>query len=457
MIVMKFGGTSIATTEAVQRVMGIIQRFLPQKPIVVNSAMGKTTRNLLSIAHLSETGQTEQAKEKLQEIIDYHDTLASSVLNDYEYTNAHTILHAYFSELEKLLHGMSVLQDLTDRSLDKFLSYGERMSTAIMAEALNQNGMAAILMDARQFIITDDHFGQAKPLIDETYAKIAIVILPVLKKNQIPVVQGYIGATRQGITTTLGFEGSDLSATLLGAALQADDIQIWKDVPGIMTADPHLIPDTHTVRKISFEEAGELTFFGAKVLHPSSLTPAREKNVPVHVYNSTSPDDLGTEITQTAGPCQNLIKSIAYKRDLCLIKIQGSQSQTAYDFMKSVFDILNRSRVAPYLMTSAETQITLVVGNSIPLNRLTDDLKALGQVQVFPQKATITLVGETAKHAPRFPQQIMTCLNEVSVELIGYGASAINFTLVVDENRIQETVHVLHTCFFDVIDPSIFS
>ena len=455
MIVMKFGGTSIATTDAVERVVGIIQRFLSQKPVVVNSAMGKTTRNLLDIAHLSEAGKTEEAKEKLQEIIDFHHDLASSVLTNFEQANVYKTLNIYFSELEKLLHGMSVLQDLTLRSLDKFLSYGERMSTAIISEVLNQKKINSVLTDARSFIITNDHFGQAKVIRKESDEKIQTTLLPIIDKGNVPVVQGYIGATQKGITTTLGFEGSDLTATLVGAALEADEIQIWKDVPGIMTADPHLISNTYTIRQISFEEAGELTFFGAKVLHPSSLAPALEKHIRVHVYNSTAPDNEGTEITHTPTSCKNLIKSIAYKRNLNLVRIQSNRKLTPYDFMKSVFDVLDRARLTPYLSSTAETQIALVFSET-NLERLVEDLKPYGNVRMESNKGTITLVGENVRHTQTFPQLVLQALSTTPIDLISFGASSIQLTLVVDENLVTSTVELLHNAFFKTIDPQIF-
>ena len=455
MIIMKFGGTSIATPDAVERVVGIIRRFLSQKPIVVNSAMGKTTRNLLAIAHLSEAGKTEEAKEKLKEIIDYHHDLASHVLIDFKKTSVHETLNIYFLELEKLLHGMSVLQDLTPRSLDKFLSYGERMSTAIIAEVLNQKNIKSVLTDARSFIITNDHFGQAKVFRDESDERIHATLLPIVEQGAVPVVQRYIGATRNGITTTLGFEGSDLTATLLGASLNVDEIQIWKDVPGIMTADPHLISCTHTIRQISFEEAGELTFFGAKVLHPSSLAPAQEKRIPVHVYNSTAPDSEGTEITHAPIFCKNLIKSIAYKQDLNLIHIQSNRSMMPYDFMKSVFDVLDRDRLTPYLSSTAETQIALVIPET-NLERLIDDLRPYGDVRIESNKSTVTLVGENLRQTQTFPQQVLQALGTTPVDLISFGASAIQLTLVLDENLIKSTVKLLHDAFFETIDQQIF-
>ncbi len=297
MIVMKFGGTSIATAEAIERVSGIITDHIHYNPVVVASAMGKTTRNLLHIAQWSAAGDIEKSTRKLNEIIEYHHDLAFEVIPGFETHPVRDTLQVFFIELEKLLGGVAVLQDYTPRLQDKFLAYGELISTTILTAVLQSKNVPAVWTDAREYVITDDWFNQAHVIDKITYPKIRERLVPVIEKNNVPVAQGFIGSTEKGVTTTLGFEGSDFSAALLGAAIEAEDIQLWKDVSGVMTADPALLADVYTVKHLTFDEIADLTFFGAKVLHPSSIAPARKKNIPVHVRNSKDPKVQGTEIS----------------------------------------------------------------------------------------------------------------------------------------------------------------
>lgn len=456
MIIMKFGGTSIAAPAAIRRVCQIIASQLDRQPIIVNSAMGKTTRNLLDIAHLSAAGETQEAKAKLSEIIEYHHELAENLIPDFQKSSAAQRLSHYFSELEKLLLGMSVLQDLTPRSLDKFLSYGELMSTAIIYQILSTNGILAELADAREFIVTDNNFGSARPVIDETYSRIRKRIQPSVQCGRVPVVQGYIAATRQGVTTTMGFEGSDLTASLLGAALKAEDIQIWKDVCGIMTADPQIISTAYTIRQMSYEEAGELTMFGAKVLHPSSIEPALRQKVPVHVFNSRLPKAGGTEIVPHPVKSTNLIKSIAYKRKLGILSIRSNRNLRSYDFIKSVFDILDRERLVPYVTTTTESHVSIVLQSPNNLDRLIEDIKPYGQVKFKNRKATVTIVGENLKSAENLNNMIFGCISN-KIYMIGLGASPINFTLVIDEKDVEQVIQKLHQLFFKEIDEAVFT
>src|SRR5262249_13341006 len=208
-----------------------------------------------------------------------------------------SLIDKHFDELKRLLEGLAILGEVPPRGLDKILAYGELLSSAIVADALNERGVPTRMLDAREFIITDDRFGGASPLFDITNAKTREVIGPVIEAAEVAVIQGFIGATREGATTTLGFEGSDYTAAIIGAAMGAGDIQIWKDVSGLMTTDPRLFAGAHTVKACTFAEAADLTYFGAKVLHPKAIHPAARQNIPVHIYNSKKPEAAGTAIS----------------------------------------------------------------------------------------------------------------------------------------------------------------
>ncbi len=394
MIVMKFGGTSIEDISSVERVVEIIHSRLEHHPVVVNSAMGKTTRKLLDIARRSAEGMDEQALSRLDEIREYHVDMARGLTPDFEDSDVRTTLERYFEELQRLLGGLSVLRELTPRTQDTILSYGELVATTIIAAALQRRGINALWLDARNFIITDERFTRARPLDDLTCRGIQEEVRPLVLSGCVPVIQGFIGSTRSGATSTLGFEGSDFTAALVGSALDVSEIQIWKDVNGIMTADPGIFAGARTIKNISFEEASELTFFGAKVLHSGTIEPARRKNIPVGIYNSRQRDTGGTTITERANKGRDLNKSIAYKIPVRIVNITPTPHANPAGFLRSVFDILDRERITPSVVTTAGTGVAMAIDASEDMERAIDELKCLGAVKIAGEKATVSLVGE---------------------------------------------------------------
>jgi len=456
MIVMKFGGTSIDDAPSIERVVEIVRPRLHLRPVVVNSAMGKTTRKLLAIAQLSAAGMDGEAAARLNEIRRYHFELSETLISNFDKSDTRIKLEQYFEDLQKLLGGLSILRELTLRSQDKILSYGELMATAIIASVFRKRGINARLCDARDFIITNERFSQAEPIKELSYKRIYEHIHPIVESNSIPVIQGFIGSTRDGATTTLGFEGSDFSASLIGSALNASSIQIWKDVSGIMTADPSIFAGARTVKTISFAEAEELTFFGAKILHPSTIEPARQKNIPVHIYNSKQPDAVGTIITAHPNHGTNLIKSITYKKPVCIMYVKPDNSVSPYVFLKSVFDILDRERIIPYVITTAEANVALAISDTGNREHLAEDLEHFGKVSIIREKATISLVGENLRTSNDFATTVFKNLDGLNIDMISFGASPINFTLVVDEIDVSSIIAKLHEIFFQDPDPEVF-
>src|SRR5437762_1986050 len=285
MIVMKFGGTSVEDAPSIERVTEIIRERLNRQPVIVVSAMGKTTRKLLQAAEPSAAGDAKTTLGIVAALKTRHSSEARRLVKHPDGREAFALIEKHFDELKKLLEGLAVLGEVPPRGLDKILAYGELLSSALLADSLFERGIPARLFDARELIKTDDRYGSASPLFDVTDQRIRDAIRPALDSGVVPVLQGFIGSSRDGATTTLGFEGSDYTATILGAALDAEDIQIWKDVSGLMTADPEIYSRARTVKLCSFAEAAELTHFGAKVLHPKAIQPAARKNIPVHIYN----------------------------------------------------------------------------------------------------------------------------------------------------------------------------
>jgi aspartate kinase len=457
MIICKFGGTSVQDAEAMDRVAQIIRQRLKERPVVVASAMGKTTNHLLDAARTAAAGKQEEALDRLGKIKEMLLREAQKLGISATEGEVASVVSAYFKEMRSLVRGLSVLGELTPRSLDAMASFGERLSTLILTHCFEGRGIPAQLMDARQCVITDDNFTRAAPLFDLTDAAIQKHLLPVIEAGRVPVFQGFIGSTRDGITTTIGRGGSDYSAAIVGAALSADDIQIWTDVDGIMTTDPRMVPEARRVKVISFDEAAELAYFGARVLHPATILPAVRKKIPVHVLNSYKPDQEGTLITDEAPPCENPIKSIAYKKGITVVNIASTRMLMAHGFLKRIFEIFDHHKVSVDVVSTSEVSVSLTLENHVAkLEEIVTELKSVGEVNVARGKAIVCCVGDKVRNTPGVSNLVFSGVRDVNIHMISQGASAINITFVIDEDRLPEAVRGLHDVFFQRIDPRVF-
>ena len=456
MIICKFGGTSVQDAEAMERVAGIIQKQLKQKPVVVASAMGKTTNGLLEAARTAAQGKRQEALDLLHKLKEKHLKEAQRLgLPDsgggvFEETNAQ------FKDMSNIIKGLATLGELTPRSMDAMASFGERLSTLILSQVLEMRGIPAELMDARQCIITDENFTRASPLFDHTDMAVKEQVLPVLKAGKVPVLQGFIGSTRGGITTTIGRGGSDYSAAIIGAALEAYDIQIWTDVDGIMTTDPRMVPEARRVKVISFDEAAELAYFGARVLHPATILPAVRKKIPVHVLNSYKPDQDGTLITDEAPACENPIKSIACKKGITIVNITSSRMLMASGFLRAIFEIFDRFRVSVDVISTSEVSVSLTLDDTSRLWEVVTELKKISEVNVEGGKAIVCCVGDNLRNTAGVVHLVFSAIQDVNIHMISQGASAINITFVIDEDRLAQAVRLLHDVFFQKTDPLVF-
>ncbi|HST22617.1 MAG TPA: aspartate kinase [Blastocatellia bacterium] len=462
MIVMKFGGTSVEDAASVERVAEIIRARLSLKPVVVVSAMGKTTRKLLQAAESAAAGDNRSTLAVLADLKTRHLSEARRLVKDSAEREVFQIIERHFDELKKLLEGLAILGEVPPRGLDKILSYGELLSSAIVADALRERNILARLMDARQFIKTDDRFGQASPLFDITNALTQEALAPVIEAGGVPVVQGFIGSTRESATTTLGFEGSDYTAAIIGAAMNADDIQIWKDVSGLMTADPKMFPGARTVKVCTFAEAADLTYFGAKVLHPKAIHPAARQNISVHIYNSKKPDATGTAITRTAPPCANFIKSIAYLRPVTIIHAKGERvaDVPSADFLKTLLNTINKYRAQPLIIAVSASSVALAIDSRETGEHAERDL--IEEISLFatasrePGKAIVSLVGEELRSDTAVAGRVFKAIDEIQLGVILHGSSPISMNLVVDERDVESVIARLHDVFFAQPDPQAF-
>ena len=356
----------------------------------------------------------------------------------------------YFGEMHDLLKALSILKEFSPRSQDAMAAYGELLSSAILAAGLESRGVKVQLLDARTLMITDDHFTAAEPMEETSNARMRDALLPELERGRTPVMQGYIGGTLSGATTTLGFEGSDFTAAFVGAALDAAAIQIWKDVPGLMTADPAVIPKAQTVPAATCDEMAELTYFGAKLLHPRAVWPAAQKRIPIQILNSWQPQDAGTVIQESAEPAPQHVRSIAFKEGLALLHIVSNRRQPISQFMKAVLEVLDRHRVTPDLTAMSSAHCRLALDGNLPFERFLPELQRLGTVEIARGKASICLVGtgpEPANPASQLPA--LQAVAELSLDLISQGSSPNSLMMVLDDAQLETALKRVHQQFFE--------
>jgi len=457
MVVMKFGGTSVEDAVAINRASEIVRSRLPEKPIVVVSAMAKVTDSLLAMGRAAGTGDSQHALQLSRKLRELHYTAAGELLGTGLFTQFHGVLERDCDALDELLRGIAAVGELTPRTSDYVVSFGERLSSTIVNAAFSSRGIDSKLVDARQCIVTDANHTRAVPQMDETNDRLRTQVKPLVDKGLVPVIGGFIGATQQGITTTIGRGGSDFSAAIIGAGLHADRIEIWTDVDGMMTTDPAICRDARRIKIISFEEAAELAYFGAKVLHPATVLPAIQQNIPVYVLNSRNPQCEGTRITAQAPPSRNTFKAIAAKKRITIVDVVATRMLMAHGFMKSIFDVFDRHRCPVDVVSTSEVSVSLTVDSNESIPALAEDLAKIADVKYEGRKAIVCLVGNNLRGAKGVAAKVFGAIPTINVHMISQGASEINLTFVIEEDDVTEVVRQLHGTFFADPDPNVFA
>lgn len=455
MIVMKFGGTSVESAEAIGRVAGIVRARLDRKPLVVVSAMGKTTNRLLAAAEKAAAGNLGDALRDAEELLAYHRREAAWLAPGEKQAEAEAVLERRFEELESTLEKIAASGQVTPALWDETASYGERLSSELIALAFSAFGIPAAHVDARAVLVTDSRHMQALPLYSRTYARFKEKVAPLLE-DRVAVMGGFIGATADGVTTTLGRGGSDFSAAIAGAGIGAEEIQIWTDVDGMLTCDPRVLPGGRRVRKISFAEAAELAYFGAKVLHPATVQPAIEKNIPVRILNSRRPEVEGTLIVAGTVPCRNPVKSIACKRGITVVEIRSLRMLMAHGFLRRIFEVFDRYQTPVDLVTTSEVCVAVTIDQPRHIGEIERELARISDVRVLPDQAILCLVGDALRETAGIGARIFTSLREINVRMISHGASFNNVSLVVRDEDVVPAVAALHEEFFREVDPEVF-
>jgi len=458
LVVMKFGGTSVEDAKAMLRTAGIVRgrRERGLATVVVVSAMAKVTDQLLAAADAAGRGDKAGALAISSRLRNRHLDTASDLLCGELLLEMQKEIRGRFDSLDELLRGIAAVGELTPRTSDRVVSYGERLSSRMVAEAFAQHGLNGIHVDARHCIITDDHFGKAIPQESAIEAKLQQMVLPLADAGQTPVMGGFIGGTAEGVTTTLGRGGSDFTAALVGGGLHAGAIEIWTDVNGIMTTDPRICADALRVKTISFEEAAELAYFGAKVLHPATILPAVQKSIPVWVLNSRNPGNEGTKITAVAPPCASPFKSIAAKKKLTIVDVVASRMLMSHGYLKAVFDIFDKYRCVIDMVSTSEVSISVTVDSNERLPEICAELSKIADVKMEGHKALICMVGEDIRGRSGISGRVFSAIRHVNVRMISQGASEINMSFMVEESDVDEAIRALHAEFFAEPDPTVF-
>jgi aspartate kinase len=447
-IVMKFGGTSVADAAALENVARIVADHERDAPVIVVSAMSGVTDALLASVALASEGKLADAIVSLQETFERHQQAALQLLSFDALQRYLTTLRDPATHIPQQLKRLVANPGARREIQDAVVSFGECLSSALLAEVLQLRGLDARNVNPRQCIITNDDHTCATPLPDETFAQSRKSLLPLIEQHVVPVVGGFIGATVHGLTTTLGRGGSDYTAALLGATLRVNEIQIWTDVTGVLTADPRVVPDAQTIDRLSYSEAAELAYFGAKVLHPKTIQPAIEDRIPVRICNSRAPQERGTLVGPQTETSPRTIKAIAHKSGVTTVQITSARMLGAYGFLRALFEVFERHRTVVDVVTTSEVSVSLSLDDDSALPAIVEELEQLGTVRVETGRAIICVVGEGLRGTPGIAAQVFSTISDINVTLISQGASSINFTFAIEETRVAEAVRRLHDAFF---------
>ena len=445
---MKFGGTSVGDVAAFERVHKIVSTQLDRWPVVVVSAMTKVTDALLAAFDIAKNGDPSEAAAALEPHFARHIEVAEQFISFGHRKAFNEELSYAREELSDLLTRASRRSLPLSMLKDAIVSYGEQLSSRLLAEVLKSNGVSARQFDSRRLIVTDDEFGAAQPVWDETAELLRLELPPAIAAGEVPVMGGFIAGNRAGETTTLGRGGSDYSAALVAAALKAAELQIWTDVTGVMTCDPRICSDAGTVPVLSYEEAAELAYFGAKVLHPKTIKPAVDNAIPVRVCNTFEPEKIGTMVLAESGEAPNKIKSIASKKGITILRITSARMLGAYGFMSAVFQVFDRHRTVIDVISTSEVSVALTLDSTDGMEKLVEDLRRLGDVEVESGYAVVCVVGEGLRASTGLASKIFSTIEDVNVALVSHGASAVNLTFVVREDDAAGVIKKLHQEFF---------
>lgn len=452
MKVMKFGGTSVADADAIRRVVAIVaderRGEATAGPVLVVSALGGVTDRLLEVAARAKRGDAAQALALVDELYARHlETLAALAPGEHGGPVPEAV-DALFAQLRAIAGAVAVLHEASPRSLDAIAAIGELASSRIVTAALVAAGIPAAWADPRALVVTDEHFTAARPLADVIDVEVPAHLTPALRAGRVIVTGGFVGATERGITTTLGRGGSDYSAALIGAALGADEIQIWTDVDGMLTADPRVVDEPRLVPALSFAEAAELAYFGAKVLHPKTIQPAAAKNIPVRILNTFRPRASGTIITDGVQDAGAPVTALACKKGITVITMTSTGMLMAYGYLRRLFEVFERHRTPVDVVSTSEVSVSVTIDDRTHLESIVASLSGFAEVSVSGGLALIAVVGEGYSADPSSFARVVRALDGLPLRLVSQADARRNVTLVLDEASLCQAMTRLHAEFF---------
>ena len=444
MIVLKFGGTSVQDARAMDQALDITVPTLPQAPLLVSSALSGVTNDLVALLEAVQKQDTAASQVLLDALERRHKAVLQDCCHGVNFEEGRLQLDGYLTDLKALVKGSLLLNECSPRVHDAVLAMGELLSTVILLSRCRERGIAAEWLDARTLIVTDDNFGEASVQHGATRERIRTGVKA--RVGTLLITQGFVGATANGVTTVLGRGGSDYSAAIFGAALDATEVQIWTDVDGIMTTDPRKVASARTIPSITYAEAAELAFFGAKVVHPATIQPAVEKQIPVLVKNTKNPGHPGTVIWKEA-PGQGL-RAIAGRKGAILVTVSSSRMLNAYGFLRRIFEIFDRHKVSVDLVATSEVSVSMTVEDKRDLAPLVRDLESLGSVKMEPGVAILCLVGQELWKDNRLVARVFEAIPDLPVRMISLGSSEINLSMVLKASDLDAAVSAIHRAFF---------
>jgi aspartate kinase len=446
-VVMKFGGTSVENTAAINRLIHIVSHHQGIQPVIVVSALARVTDQLLEAGRSAAAGHLGSALNTVRNIYVRHEEIADFLVTGPAYAGLDRVLRSEFQALEALLQELENSRELVLRTQDQLLGFGESFSSRLVAAALCEVGRQAAYVDARSCIVTDARHGQASPLWDATNRRVQEVVGPLLRAAKVPVLGGFIASTADGVPTTLGRGGSDFSASIVGAALGALRIEIWTDVDGVMTTDPKVCSDARVIRKMSFDEAAELAHYGAKVLHPATLAPAMRENIPVHVLNSRNPEAEGTVIVARTPGQSKRVSAITAKRNVASVEISAPQGVDSA-LLGRLFGLFDEHSCHVDVMGASLGRVSLLVNSTSALPEIALKLRDHADVRWENHRALVCLVGENIRRDAEVASRVFATVADLDVKVLCQGASDRTISFLVEESKAQESVQRLHRVFF---------
>jgi aspartate kinase len=443
---MKFGGTSIEDVPAFGRVARIVGSYQKERPVVVVSAMSRVTDALLSSLQTAAKGKPGAALLSIDEHLERHLQVSDS-LGATARASMKLRIESFRQEIAELLETVAASRTKSSRQEDIIASYGERLSAHMLAVVLEEHGLPASYVDARQCILTNEEHGKARPLLTETCQRTRAELEPLLKAARIPVLGGFIAATVNGVTTTMGRGSSDYTATLVSAALGARETQIWTDVNGVLTADPRLIETARTVSQLSYGEAEELARFGVKVLHPKTIQPAAEHGIPVRICNSRAPEEVGTLICARTEAAPGTVKAIAHKSGVTMVEVKSTPARVANGFLPAIRSIFDRHQTVLDIVATSDVGVSLACEEIGTLPLIIQDLQQVGATEVKKNRTIICCVGDGLQSAPGDVMKLLEMLT--NIDFTWRSAYGSTFVLVVDEEDAATVIKRLHQAIFE--------